>query len=168
MVEDEDLFAALDDKNYDFELPEEIDTYEELRDSQPGDKCAARPTSSAGASQRSEEPLSGKRHAASVRPACGQPCGQRAASDGRRLALRLFVRRRPRRQASHPPALHSRAAAALSQAADSPTFPPQTHAADVAVKAGNGGHPTDRAAREGERSPQSRAPQDGRVDGLAL
>lgn len=42
MIEDEDLFAALDDKSYDFELPEEIDTYEELRESTPADKCVAR------------------------------------------------------------------------------------------------------------------------------
>lgn len=40
MIEDEDLFAALDDKSYDFELPEEIDTYEELRESAPADKRA--------------------------------------------------------------------------------------------------------------------------------
>ncbi|KAL1495741.1 hypothetical protein AB1Y20_016604 [Prymnesium parvum] len=40
MLSDADLFHAIDDKNYDFELPEEIDEYEELRESQPGDKRA--------------------------------------------------------------------------------------------------------------------------------
>jgi len=35
-----DLFDAIDNKNYDFELPVEIDEYEELCDSQPGDKRA--------------------------------------------------------------------------------------------------------------------------------
>lgn len=38
MQDDTDLFEAIDNKNYDFELPEEIDEYEELRESQPGDK----------------------------------------------------------------------------------------------------------------------------------
>jgi len=37
---DKDLFNAIDNKNYDFELPEEIEDYEELRESQPGDKRA--------------------------------------------------------------------------------------------------------------------------------
>merc|ERR1711871_1622034 len=40
MLENTELFEALDDKNYDFELPTEIDEYEELRESQPGDKRA--------------------------------------------------------------------------------------------------------------------------------
>jgi len=40
MTENVELFDALDDKNYDFELPAEIDEYEDLRDSQPGDKRA--------------------------------------------------------------------------------------------------------------------------------
>lgn len=40
MLADGDLFDAIDNKNYDFELPEEIDEYEELRESQPGDKRA--------------------------------------------------------------------------------------------------------------------------------
>lgn len=40
MLADTDIFEALDDKNYDFELPEEIEEYEELRESQPGDKRA--------------------------------------------------------------------------------------------------------------------------------
>ncbi|KAL3898341.1 MAG: hypothetical protein SGPRY_012860 [Prymnesium sp.] len=40
MQDDTDLFEAIDNKNYDFELPEEIDEYEELRESQPGDKRA--------------------------------------------------------------------------------------------------------------------------------
>lgn len=38
MLENVELFDKLDDKNYDFELPEEIETYEELQESQPGDK----------------------------------------------------------------------------------------------------------------------------------
>ena len=38
MLENTDLYDALDDKNYDFELPEEIDAYEELRENEPGDK----------------------------------------------------------------------------------------------------------------------------------
>lgn len=38
MLSDSDLFNAIDNKNYDFEMPEEIDEYEELRESQPGDK----------------------------------------------------------------------------------------------------------------------------------
>jgi len=40
MLENVELFDKLDDKNYDFELPEEIETYEELQESQPGDKRA--------------------------------------------------------------------------------------------------------------------------------
>jgi len=40
MLADKDLFDAIDNKNYDFELPEEIEEYEELRESQPGDKRA--------------------------------------------------------------------------------------------------------------------------------
>jgi len=40
MLENTELFEALDDKNYDFELPAEIDEYEELRETQPGDKRA--------------------------------------------------------------------------------------------------------------------------------
>jgi len=39
MVEDSDLFQAIDDKNYDFELPAEIDEYEELQSGpEPTDK----------------------------------------------------------------------------------------------------------------------------------
>lgn len=39
MVEDTDLFAAIDDKNYDFDLPVEVDEYEELRGGpEPPDK----------------------------------------------------------------------------------------------------------------------------------
>ena len=41
-LEDPETFAELDDKNYDFYLPEEADTYEELRISEPADKCASR------------------------------------------------------------------------------------------------------------------------------
>ena len=41
VLDDPELYEALDDKNYDFELPEEIDTYEELRLSEPTDKCVA-------------------------------------------------------------------------------------------------------------------------------
>lgn len=37
-LEDPDLYDALDDKNYDFELPEEVDTYEDLRVDEPDDK----------------------------------------------------------------------------------------------------------------------------------
>lgn len=40
MLADKDLFDAIDNKNYDFDLPEEIEEYEELRESQPGDKRA--------------------------------------------------------------------------------------------------------------------------------
>ena len=43
VLEDPELFDALDDKNYNFELPEQIDTYDELRLTEPTDKCACRP-----------------------------------------------------------------------------------------------------------------------------
>ena len=44
MVEDSDLFQAIDDKNYDFELPAEIDEYEELQSGpEPTDKCVLHP-----------------------------------------------------------------------------------------------------------------------------
>lgn len=39
VLEDPDLFDALDSKNYDFILPEEVDKYEDLRLSEPTDKC---------------------------------------------------------------------------------------------------------------------------------
>lgn len=38
VLEDPDLYDALDDKNYTFELPEQIDTYEDLRLEEPADK----------------------------------------------------------------------------------------------------------------------------------
>jgi len=38
MLEDPDLYDAIDDKNYDFELPEQVDTYEDLRLEEPADK----------------------------------------------------------------------------------------------------------------------------------
>jgi len=39
MVEDGELFQAIDDKNYDFDLPAEVDEYEELRSGpEPADK----------------------------------------------------------------------------------------------------------------------------------
>jgi hypothetical protein len=41
VLEDPDLFSALDDKNYEFDLPEQVDTYEELREEEQPDKCAA-------------------------------------------------------------------------------------------------------------------------------
>ena len=42
VLEDPDLYDALDDKNYSFELPEQVDTYEDLRLEEPTDKCAPR------------------------------------------------------------------------------------------------------------------------------
>jgi len=38
VLEDPDLFEALDDKNYAFDLPPEVDTYEDLRVTEPADK----------------------------------------------------------------------------------------------------------------------------------
>ena len=39
VLEDPDLYEALDDKNYNFELPEAVDKYEDLRaDGEPADK----------------------------------------------------------------------------------------------------------------------------------
>jgi len=40
VLEDPDLYDALDDKNYIFDLPEQADTYEELRLTEPADKRA--------------------------------------------------------------------------------------------------------------------------------
>lgn len=40
ILEDPDLYDALDDKNYNFELPEQIDIYEDLRVEEPADKRA--------------------------------------------------------------------------------------------------------------------------------
>ena len=40
VLDDPDLFDALDDKNYNFELPAEVETYEDLRLTEPTDKCA--------------------------------------------------------------------------------------------------------------------------------
>ena len=38
-----ELFDALDDKDYNFELPEQVDTYEDLRaEGEPADKCVRR------------------------------------------------------------------------------------------------------------------------------
>ena len=42
VLEDPDLYEALDDKNYIFELPEQVDTYEDLRTDEPADKCVKR------------------------------------------------------------------------------------------------------------------------------
>jgi len=38
VLQDEETFAALDDKNYSFDIPEEADTYEQLRLTEPPDK----------------------------------------------------------------------------------------------------------------------------------
>jgi hypothetical protein len=38
MMSDVDLYEEIDDKNYNFELPEQIDTYEDLRQTEPADK----------------------------------------------------------------------------------------------------------------------------------
>ena len=43
MLSNPELFSALDDKDYNFELPSEIDEYDTLRDSKPTDKCELRP-----------------------------------------------------------------------------------------------------------------------------
>jgi len=40
VLEDPELYEALDDKNYNFELPEQVDTYEDLRLEEPTDKRA--------------------------------------------------------------------------------------------------------------------------------
>jgi len=40
VVDEPELFETLDDKNYDFELPEQIDTYEDMRLEEPTDKRA--------------------------------------------------------------------------------------------------------------------------------
>jgi len=40
VLDDPDLYEALDDKNYNFELPEQVDTYEDLREEEPADKRA--------------------------------------------------------------------------------------------------------------------------------
>jgi hypothetical protein len=39
VLENPDIYEALDDKEYDFELPIEIEEYEQLRESKPADKC---------------------------------------------------------------------------------------------------------------------------------
>lgn len=39
VLENPEVYEALDDKEYDFELPVEIEEYEELRESKPADKC---------------------------------------------------------------------------------------------------------------------------------
>ena len=43
MLENPELYDELDDKDYHFDLPAEIDEYEEVRASKPTDKCAERP-----------------------------------------------------------------------------------------------------------------------------
>ena len=45
VLNDPELYDALDDKNYNFELPEQVDTYEDLRaeEEEPADKCALPP-----------------------------------------------------------------------------------------------------------------------------
>jgi hypothetical protein len=40
-VLEDDLYGELDEKNYNFDLPEQIDIYEDLRVTEPTDKCAA-------------------------------------------------------------------------------------------------------------------------------
>ena len=39
-LENPELFDELDDKDYHFDLPAEVDEYEEVRASKPTDKCA--------------------------------------------------------------------------------------------------------------------------------
>ena len=39
LLENTDLYNELDDKEYKFELPVEVEEYDELRLSKPGDKC---------------------------------------------------------------------------------------------------------------------------------
>ena len=39
VLDNPDIYEALDDKEYDFELPIEIEEYDELRESKPADKC---------------------------------------------------------------------------------------------------------------------------------
>lgn len=39
LLENPDLYNELDDKEYKFELPDEVEEYEELRLSKPADKC---------------------------------------------------------------------------------------------------------------------------------
>ena len=46
VLEDPDLYDALDDKNYTFDLPEQVDTYEDIRAEEPADKCARSPPQS--------------------------------------------------------------------------------------------------------------------------
>ena len=41
-LENPELFDELDDKDYHFDLPAEIDEYEDVRASKPTDKCAER------------------------------------------------------------------------------------------------------------------------------
>ena len=40
MLENPELYDELDDKDYHFDLPAEVDEYEEVRASKPTDKCA--------------------------------------------------------------------------------------------------------------------------------
>ena len=43
VLEVPELYEALDDKNYNFELPEQVDTYEDMRaEGEPADKCVRR------------------------------------------------------------------------------------------------------------------------------
>ena len=42
MLENPELYDELDDKDYHFDLPTEIDEYEDVRASKPTDKCAER------------------------------------------------------------------------------------------------------------------------------
>ncbi len=41
ILENPEVYESLDDKDYNFDLPIEIDEYEDVRASQPTDKCAA-------------------------------------------------------------------------------------------------------------------------------
>tara|TARA_B100000787_G_C15993352_1_gene206835 strand:+ start:134 stop:481 length:348 start_codon:yes stop_codon:yes gene_type:complete len=60
MLENPELYDELDDKDYHFDLPTEIDEYEDVRASKPTDKCA----------QRLQPPGSGARPL-SLRAPCG-------------------------------------------------------------------------------------------------
>ena len=105
MLADTDIFEALDDKNYDFELPEEIDEYEELRESQPGDKCAP-PHLAIAAPQgcaRLRAPAVGSLRAC-TRPACSKSVlGSGVAAGRTRRGRRPAPRQQRARQTPLPP-----------------------------------------------------------------
>ena len=58
MLENPELYDELDDKDYHFDLPAEIDEYEDVRLSKPTDKCAVRSNLQAAGGAR---PLSPER-----------------------------------------------------------------------------------------------------------